>query len=370
MKHLYSGDLFGTIKEYDISKIMNSDESYSDSIIEYSNKSTKNVSFIYIDNLDFKLKYQSRSGMFIGYSDGTISFISVPFRNDLNVPKITFKLPGEVIFIHDITLRYPNEFELGNRVIVAITGMKKLYLIKFPQTSEYCQQFESMIYLDDTDQPISYSLYVIRKFELPCTNINCAAYNGATNSIAFGGYESDIKIVNLDTMDISWSSKNLKANALKHRVPVDVRRLAFVEEYPELLLCGTGYGEIRLYAPQIQRRPIINYTIWEDKSPVTSLEVIKKWGILKSNKSSNGSIFAIGNNKGSALLLRLSNTPLENGKKLNLSMDMRDSALNKKKTVSSVRETVPFNISTEQLGNKLKKSVEQYNGGGNHNVLF
>lgn len=358
MKYLYSGDSFGTIKEYNISKLFNSDESCNDSIIEYSNTSIKSVSFIYVDKLDFNGENQPKGGMFIGYSDGTINFILIPLNSNSNIPKITFKVSGEVIFINDVTLKYPNEFDKGNRVIVSITGSKKLYLFRCPHIDEHSEYFQSIIDLDNTNQS-TYSNFIIGAIELPCTNIKCATYNEAINSIAFGGYESDIKIVSLDTLDLTWSSKNIKSNMLKHRMPIDVTKLAFIEEDPEILLCGTGYGEIRLYAPKIQRRPIINYVIWEDKSPVTSLEIIKKWGILKS-KSSHGSIFALGNNKGSALLLQISNIQVDNHKKLSYCMGNSESALIKKKSLPLIREYVPFNISTKQLGKRLKGSEDNH----------
>lgn len=361
MNYLYSGDSFGIIKEYNISKLLNSDESCTESILECSNASIKSVSFIYVDKLDFYGENQPKGGMLIGYSDGTIDFTLIPFNSGSNTPNIKFKVSGEIIFINDITFKYQNEFEKGNRVIVAITRLKKLYIFKFPQIDESSEYFQSIIDLEDTNQ-LANSNFIIEAIELPCTDIKCAAYNGTRNSIAFGGYESDIKIISLDTLDLTWSSKNIKSNMLKHRVPVDVAKLAFIEEEPEILLCGTNYGEIRLYAPEIQRRPIINYVIWEDKSPITSLEIIKKWGILNSNKNSYGSIFALGNNKGSALLLQISDTKVESHKKLSFCIENRQSALSKKKSTPLIREYVPFNISTKQLGKKLKGNE------GNHRL--
>ncbi|OII74230.1 uncharacterized protein cubi_01074 [Cryptosporidium ubiquitum] len=349
MNYLYSGDNFGTIKEYNITKILNSDELSTDSITKYSSKPIKRTTFIYTNKFILNEKNQSKN-MLIGYSDGKIDIILTPLNNDSNIPIISFIVNGEVIFIHDITLNYPNESEKGNKVIVTITGSKKLYLLRLPQINEGHPYFQSTIDLDVNyeDACSIYTDFIIEKFELPCTNLKCVAYNNTKNCIAFGGYESDIKIIRLDTLELAWSSKNIQKNMLKHRMPIDVTKLTFIQEDPEILLCGTGYGEIRLYAPQLQRRPIINYVIWEEKLPVTSLEIIKKWSKLKSNKNSHGSVFAVGNNKGSALLLKISDTQVDNHKNLNFLMENRGSALNKKNIVPLIRECVPFNISIQQ----------------------
>ncbi|KAH8583812.1 WD repeat-containing 74 isoform X1 [Cryptosporidium sp. chipmunk genotype I] len=357
MNYLYSGDNFGTIKEYKITKVLNPDNLSTDSIIEYSSSGfMKKITYIYVNNsINYNGKVRTNNDMFIGYSDGTINVISIPLNNQSDIPKITFLVNGEVIFIRDITFNYSNESEKGNKVIMTITESKKLYLFRLPQINQEQLYFRSTVDFNTDKESIykNYSNLIIEILDLPCTSLKCVAYNKIKNSIAFGGYDSDIKMIDLNTMKLTWSSKNIQLNMLKHRVPIDVTKLAFIQEDPEILLCGTGYGEVRLYAPQLQRRPIINYEIWEEKLPVTGLEIIKNWTKLKSNNS-YGSVVAIGNNKGSVLLLKISDTQVNIHKRPNFCLENRDSAFKKKKLLPLIREYVQFNISINKLEeNKL-----------------
>ncbi|KAL3129080.1 hypothetical protein CHM_3g2640 [Cryptosporidium hominis] len=357
MKYLYSSDNFGTIKEYKITKFLNSDGSFIDSIVEYSNESMKKITYIYAEKkLNSKGGSQSKDDMFIGYSDGTINVISIPLKSQLDIPKITFLVNGKIIFIKDITFNYPNESEKGNKVIIVVTESRKLYLFRLPQINKENPYFQSTINFNACNENacLTYSNLIIETFDLPCNNLKCVAYNKTKNSIAFGGYESDIKMMNLESMKLTWSSKNIQLKMLKNRMPIDVTKLAFLQENPEILLCGTGYGEVRLYAPQLQRRPIINYEIWEEKSPITELEIIKNWTKLKSNRNSYGSVVAIGNNKGSVLLLKITDMQVDIYKRSSFRLESRDSALNKKKILPLIREYVSFKISTDKFKkNKL-----------------
>ncbi|EAK89059.1 hypothetical protein [Cryptosporidium parvum Iowa II] len=357
MKYLYSSDNFGTIKEYKTTKFLNSDCSFIDSIVEYSNESMKKITYIYAEKkLNSNEESQPKDDMFIGYSDGTINVISIPLKSQSDIPKITFLVNGKVIFIKDITFNYPNESEKGNKVIIVVTESRKLYLFRLPQINKENPYFQSTINFNVCNENacLTNPDLIIETFDLPCNDLKCVAYNKTKNSIAFGGYESDIKMMNLESMKLTWSSKNIQLKMLKNRMPIDVTKLAFLQENPEILLCGTGYGEVRLYAPQLQRRPIINYEIWEEKSSITELEIIKNWAKLKSNRNSYGSVVAIGNNKGSVLLLKITDTQVDIYKRSSFRSESRDSALNKKKILPLIREYVSFKISTDKFKkNKL-----------------
>ncbi|KAF7458636.1 WD repeat-containing protein 74 [Cryptosporidium felis] len=343
MNYLYSGDSLGVVKEYDMDVIFSSNSSNTESVIKYCNGGIKKVTYIYISG---KTSINENKGnnkdMLIGYSDGTICLVSVPFRANLNTPKIIFKVSGEIIFLEDISSNYLNKYDEGN-IILAVTGSMKLYILKLPQIKAKYEHSQSIIDITATDAYSIYSDLIMKVISIPCNNLKCIAYNRSKNSIAFGGYESDVRLLNINTYNVYWSSRNIQFNGLKHRIPVDVTKVLFLRENPEILLCGTGNGELRLYAPRLQKRPIINYEIWEEKSPITSLTIIKESGKLLSNKNSNGCIFAVGNNIGSVVLFKLTETKEALTYKVSTTKPQL-SALIKKRNVSKVGKIVPLSI--------------------------
>lgn len=364
MNFLYSGDNFGTIKEYNIYKILSSSLDFKDLVVDIPNKCLKRVTFISKkkilreDNSDEK---ELDGYIFVGYSNGTIESYSVPFLNTSRTPKIQFKLPGEIIFIEDISNNYLNEIQYGESIILVVTSTARLYLLKFPSIHN-SQEPHFIDFCSDEDCDLKlHSKYLINTLKLPGTNIKCVSYNKVKNSIAFGGFESDIKLMSLDTFIIYWSSKNVHANILKHRIPVDVSKIVFLREDPEIILSGTGLGEIRIYSPNFQKRPLINYELWEDKSPVTSIAVIKYWGKYKSDINSYGSIFVVGNNRGSVLLIKLSYSFFEKSKAPIIKS--KQSALAKKKNslfvqkifLNNVFKEVPSCLLNNSNSNKLYK---------------
>ncbi|KAK6589188.1 hypothetical protein RS030_213414 [Cryptosporidium xiaoi] len=341
MNYLYCGDNLGAIKEYNINEIFKKESNLSNSIIEASRCDAKGVTFI-----SFKSNYTSfkqvgieklnEYEIYVGYSDGLIEIYNGPLVSNSRIPKTRIRVSGEVIFIQDISQNYTDEVELGNTVVLIITNLMKLYILRIPQLLSLQNHLVSVVNIHClTDEDLEFSSkYIINSLELPGTNISCVAYNGVNNSIAYGGYESDIKLFSLKRNSIYWCCKNIRANMLKHRVSIDVTKLIFLRENSEVLLSGTGFGEIRIYSPNSQKRPLINFDLWSDKLPVTSMTVIKKWSQQKSNINSYSCIVAVGNNKGSTLIIKI----VYGSEKKQEIHTMQE----KKKSALSSRKVVPY----------------------------
>ncbi len=58
---------------------------------------------------------------------------------------------------------------------------------------------------------------------------------------------------------------------LQLRVPVWIRDLQFYHAEPHKLMVGTSYHQLRVYDTKAQRRPVLDLSLAEFKSPFTSL---------------------------------------------------------------------------------------------------
>ncbi|KAH8741356.1 hypothetical protein FG386_003203 [Cryptosporidium ryanae] len=343
MNYLYCGDNLGAVKEYNVNEIFKKDSGSTSSATEVSRCEAKVVTFISFGNNFESFKQGETEGLnqfdiYIGYSDGLVEIYDGPFVSNSRISKAKIKVSGEVVFIQDVSKNYINQVELGNKAVLIVTNLMRLYILRIPQLnfqSNMSSKTTINSLTSENDLEIG-SKYIINSIELPGTNVSCVAYNNINNSIAYGGYESDVKLFSLKNNCIYWSCKNVHANMLRHRVPVDVTKIIFLSESAQVLLSGTGFGEIRIYSPNSQKRPLVNFDLWNDKLPVTSLVVIKNWDQYeyKSNINTYSCLLAVGNNKGSTLIVKI-----VYGKEKKI----KTSTINeRRKSALSSRKVVPF----------------------------
>ncbi|KAJ3190031.1 WD repeat-containing protein 74 [Gaertneriomyces sp. JEL0708] len=95
--------------------------------------------------------------------------------------------------------------------------------------------------------------------------------------LATGGDERDLCLWDLRTLpstseadesasatansEPTWRAKNVKNDFLDLRVPVWITQIAFMDASESMILCGTGYHQLRVYNTSAARRPVINIEV-------------------------------------------------------------------------------------------------------------
>jgi len=93
-----------------------------------------------------------------------------------------------------------------------------------------------------------------------------------SNIFATGGKESDLTLWDLERPgEPKFKARNVKPDMLQLRIPVWVTDIAYMEDHKTIAVTSR-HKHVRLYDPDRQRRPIINFE-YED-SPLTSLSVV------------------------------------------------------------------------------------------------
>ncbi|KAG7705172.1 hypothetical protein KL948_003667 [Ogataea haglerorum] len=90
---------------------------------------------------------------------------------------------------------------------------------------------------------------------------------------AYGGKETDLTVIKLDTMEVVFKGKNVPNNNLDLREPIWISKVAFAtdaQDEPDVykLVTVTRYGHVRYYDSTKGRRPVLNYKL-SDKPLIT-----------------------------------------------------------------------------------------------------
>lgn len=147
------------------------------------------------------------------------------------------------------------------------------------------------------------------KFNLPLnTNENVEAFQvhpgkDYCNYVAYGGKETDLKIVKLPTdnkkkLEIVFKAKNVSDSKLDLRVPIHIKCLLFdIQSTPDnfKLYTFTAVGDLRYYESKIGRKPRSSVLILPKKAPITEaiwidneLVVCDNRGIIVKVNPQNG----------------------------------------------------------------------------------
>ncbi|XP_063422323.1 WD repeat-containing protein 74-like [Mytilus trossulus] len=104
------------------------------------------------------------------------------------------------------------------------------------------------------------------------SNLCCMIQSPDTPEIiATGGKETDLKIWNInDSEKAVFEAKNVKNDWLNLRVPIWVLDAEFIPS-TDKIVTSTGYKQVRIYDPKVQRRPVLDMTF--DEFPITALSV-------------------------------------------------------------------------------------------------
>ncbi|KAL7068667.1 hypothetical protein ACR3K2_08260 [Cryptosporidium serpentis] len=328
---LFVGDIFGTIKEviFDKSEIdLKAKTSVNTKSTEVNSSLNDCITYITWREKEFdglsllsgncieRITLNNDSNtilneLIIGRKNGIVELLHTPLLDNKLFFRIKFMFPSSIILIQDVTKQYIKYSDNKDELFLLVIDSKcHLCIFKWNFAVKHMSNEDNELIKVETcwfvEKREGAPDWLVHSTILPGSNILTATYNSINNSIAFGGYENDLKIYSLELMKITWKCRNVKSNALKHRIPVYIRCLAFVQLDPQLLLCGTGTGDIRLYSPIAQRKPIFSKQIWEDKSPVTSIAVAKQWSLFKGINNTFGCVVVVGNNTGSVSIIKLS----------------------------------------------------------------
>ncbi|ESW98298.1 hypothetical protein KL918_003958 [Ogataea parapolymorpha] len=90
---------------------------------------------------------------------------------------------------------------------------------------------------------------------------------------AYGGKETDLTVIKLDTMEVLFRGKNVPNNKLDLREPIWISKVAFAtdpQDEPDVykLITVTRYGHVRYYDSTKGRRPVLNFKL-SDKPLIT-----------------------------------------------------------------------------------------------------
>ncbi|EEA07208.1 uncharacterized protein CMU_000780 [Cryptosporidium muris RN66] len=327
---LFSGDIFGTIKEviFDKSEIdLKTKTSVNTKSTEVNNSLNNRITYIawrekesdglsllsgncieriILDNDSSTILNE----LIIGRKNGIVELLHISLLDNKLSFRTKFIFPSSIILIQDVTKQYIKYSDNKDELFLLVIDSKcHLCIFKWNCAVKHMYNEDNEFIKVDTwffEERGSTPDWLVHSTILPGSNILAATYNSVNNSVAFGGYENNLKIYSLKLMKITWKCRNVSSNALKHRIPVYIRCLAFVQLDPQLLLCGTGTGDIRLYSPTAQRKPIFSKQIWEDKSPVTSIAIAKQWSLFKDINNTFGCVAIVGNNIGSVSIIKLS----------------------------------------------------------------
>ncbi|KAG7856858.1 hypothetical protein KL939_003643 [Ogataea angusta] len=90
---------------------------------------------------------------------------------------------------------------------------------------------------------------------------------------AYGGRETDLTVIKLDTMEVVFRGKNVPNNKLDLREPIWISKVAFATDPQDKsdvykLITVTRYGHVRYYDSAKGRRPVLNFKL-SDKPLIT-----------------------------------------------------------------------------------------------------
>jgi len=129
--------------------------------------------------------------------------------------------------------------------------------------------------------------------------IDCVTYNSIQKTIACGGNDNDLKVLDATTGAKVWAAKNVPHDSVRLAVPVWVSSIAFLPTAGDvcgpdslsdgnLIATGTAYKHMRLYDIRTRRQPVASYEIGDFR--VTRILPTSVWDATACSGSGSAAV--------------------------------------------------------------------------------